>query len=136
LLRRRARPVPVRFVDRARIHARLGDTVTIPATGELLWATFEIEPTLAGRLLATLYKVPELHLSVNTAGGERLGGRIIRSTAAAGFLLSPVVVGPHDFAAVAAGRTPTLASRRVNSLVVTGPALYRRDYTITLRAIQ
>jgi len=136
LLRRRPRPLPVHFAPRAILHARLGEPIAIPAANELLWANIDIEPTLAGRALAAIYKVPELRLTVTTAGGERLGGRIIRSTAAAGFLLSPVVVGPHDFAAIAEGRAATLASRRVTSFIMTGPAFDRRDYTITLRALQ
>ncbi len=137
LLERAANRGAARLVPRHVLRARLGDRIALPSDcGDLVWANIEVETTAAGKLLAMIYKVPEITLTVETAGGERLGGRLVRRSAAAGFLLSPVIVGPLDFGAVAAGQTSTLARRRVTALVVAGTGPYRPEVTIVLRELQ
>jgi hypothetical protein len=117
------------------IEAVVGQTVPMPANCRgLVWSQIVATPTFAGRLLATLYKIPTLTLTTHTQNGETIGGRLIRRTAAAGFLLSPVIVGPVDFAAAASGRADTLAPREVQSLVADTSArgLYQRAVSIRL----
>lgn len=87
-----------------------------------------METTLGGALLATIYKVPAISLTTRTAGGEHLGGRLLRRTA--------VIAGPFDFAAVGAGRTGTLARRRVTALTVGASGPYKPEVTIALSELR
>lgn len=137
LLRRVPHPLSYDFAAQQLIHARLGDRVLLPDDrGALVWANIIVRPTIAGWLLAWIYKVPPITLTVDTADSEHLGGRLIRRTAAAGFLLSPVVVGPIDFGAVAAGHASTLAGRRAVAVTVSSDGPYEPDVTIVLRRLQ
>ena len=134
-LMRKATPSPYRIEPCGTIEAVVGQTVPMPANCRgLVWSEIAATPTFAGRLLATLYKIPTLTLTTHTRNGETIGGRLIRRTAAAGFLLSPVIVGPVDFAAAASGRADTLAPREVQSLVVDTASrrLYQRAVSIRL----
>ncbi len=118
------------------IRARMGARFRMPdQCSGLVWTRMQIQPTIGGRLLAILYRAPEIDLFTTTGDRETIGGRLIRRTAAAGFLLSPVIVGPIDFAALASGRADTLAPRVVDSLVIeskTGAHFYQPEITITL----
>ena len=120
----------------ATIRGHLGQQVRIPATCRgVLWTSMTVRETIVGNLLSAIYKVPEITLAVQTSGGEVLGGRLIRRTAAAGFLLSPVIVGPLDFAALATGHAGSLAPRMVESLTIDSKAgryTYRAAVEIAL----
>ena len=68
----------------------IGESVPVPSQpGQLLWARLDVQPTLAGRLVSMVYKLPPIALEVAEKGAwQRF--RLVAS-ARAGFLLSPVV---------------------------------------------
>jgi hypothetical protein len=134
LMHRRIAPLSLETVACATVQARLGEALQIPDDcAEPLWVEIAIDRTLWGRSVSLLYKAPELRLTVRTRGGETLSGRLLRRTAASGFLLSPVVVGPHDFGALASGQFLALSARNAESLVVSSSGegtFYARELTV------
>jgi hypothetical protein len=107
--------------------ATFGDVLTLPTSDKLIWARIDVRPSAAGKLMETLYKARPLAIFVETADGKVQGFRLIADTARAGFLLSPSLSDPGEFAML---YTPTwqtdLQSQavthiRVNALGVNGP---------------
>lgn len=85
--------------------ARLNAPVSVPATGaDPIWATIQVEPTPAGRLLSALYKNPEFFVSVRTRDGRDHAYRLCTGTATAGFLLSPLINSNEAYVRIAAGQ--------------------------------
>jgi hypothetical protein len=119
LAMRRTKPRTLRVLRTRTVHGRLGEPMAIPADG-LVWAEIKVETTILGKLLAFAYKVPELTIAV-----DDVEGRLIRRTAGAGFLLSPVVTQPSEL----------FGQRSAHSVVVKGGALYRRNITLVLQEL-
>jgi hypothetical protein len=108
-LARAAAPAPAEF-DRPSATlppttTRRGDTgarITLPlqrsAPGaQAIWATIDIRPTLAGRIAATLWRAPLLHILLDFDGAASRDFRFVPGMAQAGFLLSPFVGSTLDF---------------------------------------
>jgi glycosyltransferase involved in cell wall biosynthesis len=98
-LERAERPRAYELVPIGEMAARLGEQVTVPAS-DLVWARVDLRPTLLGRIVRLLYKVPQPTLTVNGQAGFRLVPDLLRT----GFLLSPVVLNREAFAALAMSR--------------------------------
>jgi hypothetical protein len=122
LAMRRTKPRTLHVLRTRTFHGRLGEPMAIPPdTGPLVWAEIKVDTTILGKLLAFAYKVPELTIAV-----DDVDGRLIRRTAGAGFLLSPVVTQPSEL----------FGERRPRSVLVKGGALYRRDITLVLQELR
>jgi hypothetical protein len=79
----------------------VGQPVRLPAAPDgLLWATIDIRPTLAGRLVGLLFRPPILRIMLHGADGQDASYRLLSGPARAGFLLSPVVARTRDFLAL------------------------------------
>jgi hypothetical protein len=77
---------------------RFGEGVALPAAppGCVRFIRLKITATLAGRLLGAAYKMPRLRLAVHS-GASKMGFRLIRENAGAGFLIDPIVLDLPDF---------------------------------------
>ncbi len=79
-----------------------GEPVNPPSTTNgPIWAEIEVEKTLTGTMVSTLYKPPILMLNVTLRDGRQYGFRLIPGMARSGFLLSPVIGDTTSFAALA-----------------------------------
>jgi hypothetical protein len=87
----------------------LGEAIVLPPHATPLYAVIEVRPTLAGRVLALLYKPLPLEIEVETVNGVRRSFSAISGMIAAGFVLSPLVTDTQDFT------------------LLFGPASYSRD---------
>jgi hypothetical protein len=116
---RRTKPRTLRVVAARTLHGRLGEPLAIPPAA-LLWAEVHVETKMLGKLLAFAYKLPELRIAVN--GVE---GRFLRRTAAAGFLLSPIVTQPREL----------YGGQRAQSMTIRGGGLYERDFTVVVKEL-
>jgi hypothetical protein len=97
VLRRAAFPRHYAMSPPSESTIRMGEPVPILSLpGQLMWARLEVQPTLAGRLLAALYKLPPIALEVRERGQWQTF-RLVTS-ARAGFLLSPIVTDRATFA--------------------------------------
>lgn len=95
---------------------RLGEVVTLPFGAPRLFAQFDIQPTLLGRLAALLFRASELEMTVTLADGEKKRYRVVSGMAKAGFKRAPVI-GQGDW---------TVAAIRIRCLIYLTSLLSRR----------
>ncbi len=92
-----------------------------------IWAEIEINKSLAGKVISTLYKPPQISLAITLVNGRTYNFRLIPGIARAGFLVSPFIGDTKAFAQLAAGNSSgALAELEVTALAVlvgdaTGP---------------
>ena len=136
-LERRAVPVPVPEGPARDGVAAFGAFVPVPGDGPL-WATLDVRPNLAGRVLSALFRPPLLTLTVRLGDGGERRFRLVPALAAGGFLLTPLVDNASDYEALAAGEAAG-AGRRVTAVAVeassAGRWFYAADIRLTLRAL-
>jgi hypothetical protein len=97
-------PVPrdCKFAPISRLTTTFGKTIKVPSASQgPIWVRIVIKPTTRGKILSTLYKIPELYLTVSTREIKSRTYRLIAGQAEAGFLLSPAVDDDASFAALA-----------------------------------
>jgi hypothetical protein len=76
--------------------ATLGDDVAIddPLTPKIAFA--DIRLNLFGKLYTLLFREPSLRIMLDTGSGARQRYRLVRPTAASGFVITPLVTGNND----------------------------------------
>jgi hypothetical protein len=85
------------------VAAQYGETVTVPdAGGHPVWVEMDINKSLKGTIISTLFKPSVVQLKVSLRDGSQIGSRIIPGLARSGFLLSPFIGNTMSFAALAA----------------------------------
>ncbi|RYC29153.1 hypothetical protein D3273_25475 [Lichenibacterium minor] len=135
-LERRAMPAPLPLGPVRDAVARFGGTV--PVGGGPAWATVDVRPNLAGRILSALFRPPLLTLAVTLDDGAVRRFRLVPALATAGFLLSPLVDNASDYEALAAGRAAGAARRVAGFAVETSSAgqwFYAPEIAVTLRSL-
>lgn len=142
-IRLQRRTVPLELKSEMLVAGRrvLGEEVALPSDAGLLWAELDVRPTLLGRLVSVVYKLPRLRIAVTRADGAVAELRYIASMGRAGFLLQPLVAGTPDFLVlwqeVATGRH--VGGIDIRSMRVYGEAgsewFWRSDYTLSLSEI-
>ena len=99
--------------------ARFGEPVTLPAaTSGPVWVEMEINKSLAGTVVSTLYKPPVLMLTVSLQDHTQCRFRLIPGMAGSGFLLSPLIADTRSFAALATAGRQDLAGLEVVSMTI------------------
>jgi hypothetical protein len=99
----------------------LGKDMAVPRSGEPVWVTLDVEPTIMGRAFSTVYKLPELSLVLRYADGSSASYRFIAGMGHTGFLLSPTVANPRDFVALGSSyRDDVLGDRKVVAFQIFG----------------
>lgn len=82
--------------------ARFDEGIAIPSMSSgPIWVRIDIRRTLYGKVIAMLYRPTRVSLTVSTRSGRTYSGRLLTSTARAGFLLSPVVENRQSFSGLA-----------------------------------
>jgi hypothetical protein len=120
LLSRSAVPREYHLTPLQNISARFGEPASPPfATNGPVWAEIEINNSLVGNMLSTLYKPPMLLLTVSLRDGDQYDFCLVPAMARSGFLLSPVIEDNRSFAALfsTAGQA-RLAGREVMSMTI------------------
>ncbi|HEY2587577.1 MAG TPA: hypothetical protein VGI81_17660 [Tepidisphaeraceae bacterium] len=92
VLRKAAHPGHYKFTPLGQVTGRLNTPIPIPSAADgPVWVQIAFQPTPAGKLLAMLYKSPELSFAATSRDGRTRACRTSPGSAAAGFLLSPVI---------------------------------------------
>lgn len=95
--RQTARAVELQALAQASIG--FGETMDVSAwANDLLWAELDFAPTLFGRLRSFIFKPPMVMLTITTDHGNVLTFRLVPGVTGQGFLLSPLVESPAQFA--------------------------------------
>jgi len=120
LLSRSAAPRAYQLTPLQKIPVRFGEPVKPPsATNGPIWAEIEINNSLAGNLVSTLYKPPMLLLTVSLRDGGQFDSCLVPAMARSGFLLSPVVGNALAFASLASTNgLARLADSEVMSMTI------------------
>ena len=84
----------------ATIAQRLGHQFNLPEGGEPVWAEIELKPTLLGRIIAALFKPPQLHILFRYVDGHTETFRYVAAMGRSGFIVAPVIHDTVDFAAL------------------------------------
>jgi hypothetical protein len=100
ILERRSEPAPVHIGAPDQKVALLGERVAVPPTDSPIWAKIDVTPTLMGRVVSALFKIPHLHLIVKCANDSMQDFQFVPGEAREGFLLSPTVRNAVDFMAL------------------------------------
>jgi hypothetical protein len=81
---------------------QLNIPIAVPAS-EVIWAAIDVQPTLLGRIVLTLYKLPGLRIALTLGDGSVARYRYIPNMGSTGFLLSPLLSDTEHFLELAAG---------------------------------
>jgi hypothetical protein len=135
VLRRAMRPRPYTLTLLEQKIGTLGEALPVPRGGTgLVWVTIDVEPTLIGRLMSFLYKLPELAMEVTTDRNSRVY-RLVPDMAHAGFLLSPIVEDAVGFATLVSEERAALMTwsgvRRLRVFSPNRSELYSRSVRIS-----
>lgn len=141
ILQRRATPGSFDLAPLRAESYGFGQRVDLPREANaVIWAQVDISPSLIGRLWGLLYKSPRLFITYHFPGGTEREFRYIYRMGETGFVLSPIVSGASDFAALPKG-TPEAPRPISVSIRSEGPTswlwqpLYRmRLYRLTFSA--
>ncbi|MBT8547960.1 hypothetical protein G6680_05025 [Polynucleobacter paneuropaeus] len=98
-------------------NAMLDEPVRLSCDHPQIWGSFELQPTLVGRLASTFYKTKRLMIDITTCDGHSLSYRFIPSMANAPFLFSPVIDNTSEFKRVMFEDSKESA-HRVSSFVI------------------
>jgi hypothetical protein len=107
-----------------------GSTVTLPDTDGLMFAEVDLNPTIAGRVLAALFNPPQLHIVLGLASGKTKTYRVVSEMMKTDFLLSPLVSDTNEFASLMAGSGKLRMPERVQTISIApsyGGALFWSD---------
>jgi hypothetical protein len=118
-LRKRANPYWINsepLHDLAGSVHQLGQEIFLPESKDPLFARIEISPTFLGKMLAILYKPPQLHISMRLRDGRAMQYRTISDMMRTDFLITPLVTNTEEFALLAAGGASYLRNNEVKSI--------------------
>jgi hypothetical protein len=77
--------------------ALLGEKIELPGSSHPLFVEFEIQPTILGRIVSTLYKSDQLIINLTLSDGKSKEFRLIPNMGQSRFLLSPLIEDTAEF---------------------------------------
>lgn len=145
LLKRAATPQEYHLTRLEETTIHFGETFMLPAaTNAPLWAEMEINKSMLGTVVETLYKPPIVRLMVSLRDGRQVVFRLVPGEARGGFILSPLVGDKASFVSLAStdgwsnlsglevsAITLSAATKSGSTLIYESPVklrLYRLDY--------
>lgn len=127
------------YVQLAEGTGQIGETVKVPAESPA-YASLEVRPTLIGKLVSILFKLPSLKIEVDLPGELKKSYRFIPGMAQTPFLVSPLVDTTGDFVLFMEQNRGYLASARVSGFRIVGDdfwsrLLWRQQFAYTFQRI-
>jgi hypothetical protein len=127
-----AAPVPVAADFSHAAAERLGAVVAIPRKADATVAFIRIKPSLLGRIYMLLFPEPPLQMTIHADDGQVVRHRLVRLTAATGFVIDPLVQSTHDWLELYFAKP--LARARTLQVDTDAPwqlALFERDFAVS-----
>lgn len=132
LLEKRAHPLRIDRRLLLEVNLQLGEPLALPVNEKLLWAEIEVERSLVGFTIHTLYKSPHILIESHTKNGGSHVFQIVPELGKAGFLISPLVQNNVEFADLY--RNTRMFSDSVNAITVSSPEAFENFWErFTLR---
>jgi hypothetical protein len=117
--------------------ARLGVELPLPSATGPVFVTLQTAPSIAGKLLMQLYKIPSLNLTVTKDNGERSVYRVNSNMMQTGFFLSPLVASNEDFLRLFDPNASWREDQKIKSIVLNvdggGTAFWRNSYGVSFQ---
>jgi hypothetical protein len=116
---------------------KTGESVTVPTAGGPIFAEINLEPTLFGRLVATVFKPTQVRIVLKLPDGTKRDYRVLPNMMKTGFFLSPLVEDTKDFAQFMDGDQHSLSNAAVKEMVIEpyhpGWIIWKDHYTLKLK---
>lgn len=142
VLKRKPNPEAYEIAPLREQTADLGEWIDVAdiSSSALIWMTVDIDPTVIGKAMTTLFKRPPLYLDLELSNGGSQRYRVLDDVMHAGQLLSPAITERGEFAYLASEEwQKTLAFSAVTRmrLVTEGvsAAAYPATYTLNLNSL-
>ncbi len=133
------RASPARFVLQPISEGRFSMREAIPlpvAPNTALWAEIRIKPTLVGRFISVVFKLPPLIISYRFSNGVVQNYRYIEGMGESGFVISPLVGTAAEFIALAQAPSSLSFPVVVSIRPATRPWLWQHRFHIRLSALK
>jgi hypothetical protein len=106
-------PLPYSLKFLHSIDAKFDQSIDVPENN--VFVKINIQKSIFGKIINTLFKPPVLHIELNFHDGSHLIKRIIPNIASNGFILSPYIEDIYDFYMYDLGKT---TGKKVNSFKI------------------
>ncbi|MEO6806470.1 MAG: hypothetical protein ABI286_04345 [Edaphobacter sp.] len=115
---------------------KTGEEVALPATEGPIFARIDLESTLFGKLMKTIFKPTQVRIELQLSDGTRRDYRVVPSMMKSGFLLSPLVEDTGGFAQLVDGNGGPLRGAVVKEMAIVtyhpGWMIWKNHYTLRL----
>ena len=101
--------------ERATRRHRLGESFAVPDSDGPVFAKIDIRPTLLGKLVNVLFKIPSLYLKLTMEDGTVRIHRTVSGMMSSGFFISPMVKSTRDFMYLISGNQDILSGENVKT---------------------
>ncbi len=129
-----ADPVPMRGGS---IPSTLGEEVSTPGDTTTTLAFIHVDLNAFGRIYTLLFREPALYITQRSAGGDKLRHRLVRATAASGFVVSPMIESNNDWVKLYFSEP----LRSVSSIVIDAETewerlVFQNDYSVSFEPVR
>jgi hypothetical protein len=109
----------------------------LPEAGRPIFAAIDLEPTLFGKLMETVFKPTQVRILLKLSDGTRRDYRMLPNMMKTGFFLSPLVEDTQGFAQFVGGEERSLSGAVVKEMTIVsyhpGWMIWKDHYTLTLK---
>ena len=98
-----AAPLAQKSKPLGEVTVQTGDWIDVPSTADGVWASVNLRPTLAGKIVLAAYRLHIVTIQMVLIDGQTVTHRFIPEMGESGFLLSPYVGSTDEFLRTAAG---------------------------------
>ncbi|MET1004415.1 MAG: hypothetical protein ABWX96_02635 [Propionibacteriaceae bacterium] len=144
VMKRRPQRLPV-AVSAATTHVsgRLGQALSLPTTDQGWLASFDVRPSVRGRLSGIVWKTPPVRITVTLEDGRTQHFRFVPQMAGTRLLLSPLVLTTSNFAGLvfangsfAGAATPPRVTAIRLDVEGSDSDMWSRDYSVALTPVR
>jgi hypothetical protein len=116
---------------------KTGESVVLDPAGTPIFAEIDLEPTLFGRVMETVFKPTQVRILLKLSDGTKRDYRMLPSMMKTGFFLSPLVEDTQKFAQFVGGDERSLSGGVVKEMTIVpyhpGWMIWKDHYTLTLK---
>jgi hypothetical protein len=133
-MKRANKPTDFHYNNLTTISGFINEKLDLPNSYNNTWVSIHMKPTLLGRIVLTLFRLPYVYAELTLEDGSVVRHRYIPEMGQAGFLLSPYIASASEFIRIG---LLTTKSHYVKSfkLITSDTGLWQKDMSISYSAI-
>jgi len=117
-----------------KLRKTFGETITLDDVHPL-WMQLDIKPTLLGRAVSALFRLPQVQIEITLENGRSFRKRVIPKMAETVFIVSPYLASGSDFVSLAAGLDNGSKVKSVK-LYTEGTAYWQSSFDVHLTRVK